>query len=107
MGIGHDRLGRALGDDLAAMFAGGRAEVDDPIGVADGLVVMLDHQHRIAEVAQALEGIQQARVVARMQPDGRLIQHVQHAHQPRADLGRQADALRLAAGERAGRTVAG
>jgi hypothetical protein len=33
-----------------------------------------------------------------MQPDGRLIEHVQHAAQLRADLRGQADALRFAAG---------
>ena len=32
----------------------------------------------------------------------RLVEHVQHAGQARADLARQADALRLAAGERVG-----
>ena len=50
---------------------------------------------------------QQAGVVARVQADGGLIQHVQHAHQARADLGGQADALGFAAGERAGRALQG
>ena len=40
-----------------------------------------------------------------MQPDARLVEHVEHAHQPGADLRRQADALRLAARERAGAAV--
>ena len=35
-----------------------------------------------------------------MQPDGRLVEHVEHAAQPAAHLGGQADALHLAAGER-------
>ena len=35
-----------------------------------------------------------------MQSDARLIEDVEHPHQARADLGRQADALALAAGER-------
>ena len=52
--IGHDRPGRALGDDAAAMLAGGGAHVDDPIGLADRLVVMLDDQHSIPQVAQTL-----------------------------------------------------
>ena len=37
-----------------------------------------------------------------MQADGGLVEDVEHAHQGRADLRGQADALRLAAGERAG-----
>ena len=39
------------------------------------------------------------RVVPLVETDGRLVQDVQHAHQRRADLGRQADALGLAARE--------
>src|SRR5262245_44345135 len=42
-----------------------------------------------------------------MQPDARLIEYVQHAHQARPDLRRQADALPLSAGERAGGPVQG
>ena len=38
--------------------------------------------------------------VAAVQPDGRLVQHVARAHQPRAQAGGQLDALRFAAGER-------
>ena len=42
-------------------------------------------------------------VVALVQADRRLVEHVQRADQPGADLAGQADALRLATGERAGR----
>ena len=35
-----------------------------------------------------------------MQPDGRLVEHVEHADQPGADLGGQPDALGLTAGQR-------
>ena len=61
---------------------------------------MLDDQDRVAQVAEADEGINEAAVVALVQADGGLVQDVEHAHQPGADLGRQADALRLAAGQR-------
>ena len=40
-----------------------------------------------------------------MQADGGLVQDVEHAHQPRADLAGQPDALGLAAGERGGGAV--
>ena len=39
-------------------------------------------------------------VVALVQPDRRLVEHVEHADQAGADLGGQPDALRLAAGQR-------
>ena len=40
-------------DDLAAVLAGARPDVDDVVGDADGLLVVLDDDHGVAEVAQA------------------------------------------------------
>ena len=62
--------------------------------------VVLHHEHGVAHVAQLQQRVQQRAVVARVQADGRLVQDVEHAHQPTADLAGQPDALRLAAGER-------
>jgi hypothetical protein len=67
---------------------------------ADGFLVVLDDDHRVAEVAQLLERADQPGVVALVQPDRGLVQHVHDAGQPRADLAGEADALRLAPGER-------
>ena len=103
----HDFIKRTLGHHLAAEAPGARPQVDDMIGVAHGLFVVLDDDHGVAEVAQPLEGAEQAIVVALVQPDARLVEDVEHAHQTGADLGRQPDALGLAAGERAGRTAEG
>ena len=44
----------------------------------------------------------EALVVALMQADGGLVEHVEHAAQARADLRGEADALAFAAGERGG-----
>ena len=41
-GLRMHLLGRALGDDLAAMHAGARAHVDEVVGGADRLLVVLD-----------------------------------------------------------------
>ena len=46
-------------------------------------------------------------VVARVQAYRRLIQDIEHAHQPRADLRRQPNPLRLSARQRPGRTIEG
>ena len=43
---------RALVDDLAALAAGPRAEVDDVVGGGDERRVVLDHDHRVAGVRQ-------------------------------------------------------
>ena len=97
-----DALHRAAVDDLAAVLAGARADVDDPVGFADGLLVVLDDEHGVAEVAQADERVDEPPVVALVQADRRLVEHVQHADETRPDLAGEPDALRLAAGQRAG-----
>ena len=85
-GLVDDVLHAALGDDLAAVLAGTQAHVDHVVGGADGVFVMLDDQHRVAQVAQVGEGGEQPVVVALVKADGGLVQHVHHAGQPGADL---------------------
>src|SRR5262249_19794811 len=58
--------------------------------------------NRVAEIAQPPQRIEQPVIVALMQPDRRLIEHVKDASQPRADLRREPNALALATRERAG-----
>ena len=99
---GGDLFRRALGDHMAAVRAGARADVHDVIRLADGLLVVLDDDERIAEVAHLLERAEQARIVPLVQADARLVEDVQHAHEPAADLRGQPDALRLAAGKGGG-----
>ncbi|MNO54255.1 hypothetical protein D3C76_447210 [compost metagenome] len=103
----HHLVRRALGDDLPAMHAGARADVDHVVGEADGVLVVLHHDHRVADIAQVGEGGQQTLVVALVQADGRLVEDVHDAHQAGADLAGQADALRLAAGQGVGAAVEG
>ena len=94
--------GVALGDDFAAMDAGAGADVDEKIRRADRLLIVLHHDHRVAEIAQALQRLQEPRIVALVQADGRLVEDVQDARQPGADLRGEPDALALAARQRAG-----
>ena len=61
----------------------------------------------VAEVTEPDQGFEQPVVVALVQADGRLVEHVEDAHQPRADLGGQPDPLRLTSGQRRGRAVEG
>ena len=89
----------AAGDDLAAVLPGRRADVDDPVGRPDGLLVVLHDDERVAQVAQPHERGDELRVVLLVEPDGGLVEDVQDAHQAGADLGRQPDALCLAARE--------
>ena len=61
------------------MHAGAGADIDHIIGDADGVLVVLDDDDGVAEVAQPLERVEQAGVVALVQPDRRLVEHVKHA----------------------------
>ncbi len=79
------------------MLARARAQVNNPIRVTNGLFIVLHNQERIAQIAHALQRADQPHVVALMKANTRLVEHVQHAHQPRANLRRQPNALRLAA----------
>ncbi len=98
---------RPLGDDLAPFDAGAGAEVDEVVGGAHRVLVVLDDDHGVADVAEALQGRDQAVIVARVEADRRLVEDVQDPDQPRADLAGQADPLRLAARERGRRPVEG
>ena len=97
--------GRPGGHDVAAELPGARAQVDHVVGRPDRLLVVLDDQDGVAEVAQPEQGVEEAPVVPLVQADRRLVEDVEDADQARADLRRQADALPLAAREGAGGAV--
>ena len=96
----HHLLRRALGDDVPAVLAGARPHVDDPVGDAHHLLVVLDDEHRVAERLQPLQRLDQPVVVALVQADRRLVEDVEDADELRADLRREPEPLRLAARER-------
>ena len=87
------------------MLTGARTDVDDVVGDPDGLFVVLDHDDRVPEVAQAQEGVDELAVVPLVQPDGGLVQHVQDTDQTAADLAGETDPLGLASGQGAGGAV--
>ena len=70
------------------------------IRAPDRVLVVLDHQQRVALVAELRERIEQHAIVTRMKADGRLVEHVADTLQVRAELGGEPDALRLASRER-------
>ena len=96
---------RACGHQIPACLSGAGSQVHHVVRAADRFFVMLHHKHRVAQIAQRFQRVQQAAVVARVQANRRFIEHVEHAAQPRTNLRGQPDALRLAAGKSCGRTV--
>ena len=89
--------------DLATELTRARSDVDDPVGRANGVFVVLDDDERVAEVLELDQRLDEPPVVALVQADARLVEHVEHAGEARADLGREADALRFATAQRRGR----
>ena len=50
--------------NLAAMFARAGANVDDPIGAADRVLIMLNNDQRVAEVTEANQRFDQTTIVS-------------------------------------------
>ena len=90
------RLARGKHQATGGTRAG--AHVDDMIGGADDFLVVFHHHHRVAKVAQAGEGADQAGGIGGMEADAGLVEHVDHAGEAGTELGGEADALGLAAG---------
>jgi hypothetical protein len=77
------------------MHTCGRAELDEVIGGTHHGFIMLDDEDAVSEISQAMQRADEALVVRRMQADARLIEHIKHAGESRADLRGQSNALRL------------
>ena len=67
---------------------------------ANRVFVVLHHNHGITEIAQMDKRTQQALVIALVQADRWLVQHVHNANQARTNLARQTDTLGFTAGKR-------
>src|SRR2546426_890943 len=91
--------------DAATLLAGAGAQVDHVVCGGNRVRIVFHHQDGVAQVSQGLQDVNQAVGVARMQPDGRLIEHVERPHQMRAERSGQLNALRLAARKRRGQPV--
>src|SRR5205814_9466039 len=89
----RDRTG---GDHFAAVDSGPRTQINDVIGASHRLFIMLNDNERISFSPQRAQGLEQSQVIARMQSDGRFIQHIENAAQIRPKLSGQTDALRFA-----------
>src|SRR5215510_6925197 len=102
-----DLLRRAHRDHVTAQLSRAGAQIHHEVGGADGLLVVLHHEHGVAEIAEPLQRVEEPAVVALVEPDARLIEDVEDADQARADLRGEADALPLAAREGRRRAIEG
>ena len=96
-------FGGARGDDRAAAVTSFWPKVDDPVGALHHIEVVFDHHQRVALVGQPLQHGQKPRDISKVQTGGRLVEHIKRRRVGRiAQLGRELDPLRLAAGKRGG-----
>jgi len=105
--VDADLVKSAAEDDFAAVLARTGAEVNDLVGLAHHLAVVFDHNHRVADIAQGLEDLDQFCAVARVKPDGRFVENVERSDQLGPERGGEIDALELTARERASAAVEG
>ncbi len=77
VGALHDLLRRALRDDHAALLAALGTEIDDPVGRAHHVEVVLDDDQRIARVEQPAESSEQLRDIVEVQAGCRLVEKKQ------------------------------
>src|SRR6266481_3410344 len=62
-----DEFGGALGDDAAAAFAAFGTEVDNPIGLLDDVEVVLDDEHGVAKIDEALQDVEEFSNIVEME----------------------------------------
>ena len=98
----YDLLGRAAVHHMPAVYAGAGANIHNVIGRLHRFLVMLHHNDGVAEVPQVFQRLDEPCIIPLVQPDGRLIEDIQHPHQAGADLGCQPDTLTFPAGKGAG-----
>ncbi|MNP85590.1 hypothetical protein D3C76_1853900 [compost metagenome] len=63
------------------MNTGSRSDIDNIVGCHHGVLVVLDNDKGITDVPHMRKRRNQAVVIPLMQPDARLVQNVQHAHE--------------------------
>ena len=100
-----DVLHRTLTHQPPAALTRARPNVNDVVGTANGVFVMLHHHQGVALLAEQMQGVQQNLVVACVQANRGLVQHIANTLQVAAQLRRQANALRLTAAQRRCATV--
>ena len=93
---------RALEDHVAAVLAGARARGRRRSRPCGSSLRRARRRARCCRDRAAARASRAAAVVALVQADRRLVEHVEHAGQVRADLRRQPDALPFAARQRRG-----
>ena len=98
-GVGHDLSGCPASHDLTAPGPRSGPHVQDMVCREDRLLVMLDDDDGVPQIAEPPERVKQAVVIALVEADARFVENVEDTGKPRADLGGQTDPLGLSTRE--------
>ena len=102
-GSSCDFSGAAMRDDASAIFTTFGAEVENPVGVADDVEVVLDDDDGVAEIGEAVEDFEELANVVEVQAGGGLVEQVEGASGlALGKFSRQLHTLGLAAGKGGG-----
>ena len=84
------------------MRAGARPHIQQMVCRHHGFCIVLDHHHRVAQVTQAQQGLEQAPIIALMETDRRLVEDIEDADKAGTDLRGEPDALAFSTGQGGG-----
>ena len=90
--------------DFATVLAGSGADVDNPVAFTNGFFVVFDNNHRVAQITQTSQRVDEPTVITLVQTDRRFVEHVQGANQTRTNLACEPNALRLSSRQRSRRS---
>ena len=71
-------LHRTAHDDMPAVLTGTGADVDNPVGHPDGVLIVLDDDERVAEISKPDERLDKPAVISLVQADAGLIKNIEH-----------------------------
>src|SRR6266404_8334580 len=83
--------------NFSAILSGARAEIENAVGGAHDVGIVLDDEDGVSRVAKVMQDLDEPVRIAAVQTDGRLVEHVERSNQTRAERSRKLNALRLAA----------
>src|SRR5882724_8544582 len=92
---------------FSAVLPRARTEIEDAIGCAHNLGVVLDDQDGITQIAQIMQDVDELRGIAAVESDRRFVEDVKRPDQARAERRCQLNALGLATGEGRGHAAQG
>ncbi len=86
LGCGQKVVEPARRNDSAAMRTRTRTHINDVVRRINSVFVVLHHENGVAEVFEREQGRNQAIVVALVESDSWLIEHVERTHEPGTKL---------------------